>query len=173
MVDFQIDLAGLDLGDLDARLDEVLEAGLDRAAEIGLQSKLREISETTKRSIPTRGQVKAAAKQLRSNKPVRVKGGKKKNIGQADPKASAKDNEAAWKRKGDWASGQRIEKPSRFVREIVTIGDAANYEEHLANLPNGALGVNRSNPAAQKARDKTEQQLEAVLEQEIRNVSDF
>lgn len=70
------------------------------------------------------------------------------------------------RRTGALRSGQQIESgPSE--RRIVTTGPAAAYEGHLANLRSGRDGVNRSNPAAEKAQAQLEVEAQAIAERAI------
>jgi hypothetical protein len=75
-----------------------------------------------------------------------------------------------WTRKGTnggWAGEQSIEK-RQGERTITTTGEPAKYEGRLARLPTGADGVNRSNPAADRAAQITEPQALAVFEDAFR-----
>jgi hypothetical protein len=70
------------------------------------------------------------------------------------------------RRSGAWRSGQAIERaPSQ--RRIVTTGPAAAYEPYLADLPTGRDGVNRSNPAAERAAEQLEGEAHGIAEQTI------
>jgi hypothetical protein len=148
------------IAQLPDRLEDALGQVLDRGAAIALAAKAREIQKTYQRPIPTNSQVRRASKQVDAGQKIRVKGGRK---------AIGSGGNPAWKRSGDWASQQRVQSPSPLVREIAPEGSSEQYEAHLANLPTGALGINRSNPAAENARNVAEAQIKAVIEQELRN----
>jgi len=167
MLNVEAELSGLRaLDNLQASLDKGLENAVERCAVVVLQSKVRELGNTYKRSIPTRAQVAAERQAKRVGRKFRIA---KKRIGIASANTSGRGGEPAWKRSGDWLEGQVIERPSRFMREVTTSGPATVYDARLANLPVGALGVNRSNPVAENAVRKTMPQLRALAEAEIRN----
>ena len=150
--------AALDL--LPAQIEAAQTAALDRAAQVMVAAKQREIARTAARPIPDREQVSAYRAQVKAGQKPRIKGGKK---------AIGSGGNPAWKRTGEWAEGQAVSSPSGTVRVIETTGPAAVYEARLADLPTGALGINRTNRASEEAQRKTEPQLQAVVEQEVRN----
>ena len=80
----------------------------------------------------------------------------------------SKTGRPKWKRSGDFQRGQVV-KRSRGERSLGPEGNAAKYEGRLADLPTGADGVNRSNPAAQRTVEITEPQLGPVFESAIKN----
>ena len=145
---------------LPSRVEKATDKILDRAATVALQAKQREIAKTYARPIPTNSQKNAADKQITAGKKVRIKGGKK-SVGQG--------GKPAWKRSGDWAAQQRITTPSALTRQIGPSGSSEEYEERLANLPTGALGINRTNKAKENAEKTVESQLRSIMEQEILN----
>lgn len=71
-----------------------------------------------------------------------------------------------WKRSGDFQRDQVILRDP-FQRTIAALGNSEAYEERLAKLRTGADGVNRSNPASERAYDTIEPQIEAIFEQEL------
>ena len=79
----------------------------------------------------------------------------------------SKTGRALWERSSAMLNGQVIER-RRGVRIIHTAGAAAKYEGRLANLPTGADGVNRTNPAAEDAHRIVEPQIQAIAENEIK-----
>jgi hypothetical protein len=86
------------------------------------------------------------------------------------PIPTGKNGKPKWKRKGTnggWAGEQAIEKRAG-ERVVTTTGEPANYEGRLANLPTGADGVNRSNPASEKAAHTIEPQVGPVFEDAFR-----
>jgi len=80
----------------------------------------------------------------------------------------SKTGRAKWKRSGDWIQGQSVE-GGDGTRRLSTTGNAAKYEERLADLPTGADGVNRTNKASENAARITEPQIKIAMEQAIRN----
>lgn len=95
---------------------------------------------------------------------------KEKQIGKTYSRAipKGKNGKPKWQRSGDWLQGQSVQS-SKGERKITTTGNAAKYEERLANLNTGADGVNRSNAAAAEAARVTEPQRGKVFEQTLRN----
>ena len=89
----------------------------------------------------------------------------------ARPIPLTKSGKPKWKRSGDFARGDVIQR-SRGRRSIVMTGNAARYEERLATLPVSRDGVNRRNAAAPNARLKSEKQAIAAFEQIIYNALD-
>lgn len=89
-----------------------------------------------------------------------------------EPIRKLKNGKDAWRRTGDWASQQTIER-SPGVRVIGTRGSAEKYEGRLANLPTDPDGKNRTNDAAGKVLEKHGDQLDAVIQQEIANGLDL
>lgn len=77
-----------------------------------------------------------------------------------------------WERSGDFQRDQVILRDP-FQRTIAPLGNSEAYEERLATLPTGADGVNRSNPASERAFDRIEPQIEAIFEQELLNALGF
>lgn len=77
-----------------------------------------------------------------------------------------------WRRSGDWARDQVILRDPG-MRTVGPLGNSEDYEERLATLPTGPDGVNRTNPAAERAYDVTEQQVAAIFEQELLNALGF
>lgn len=84
---------------------------------------------------------------------------------------TSKKGRPKWQRKGTsggWLGEQEIQK-SPGERTITPTGEPAKYEERLANLPAGPDGINRSNPAGEKAVRATEPQIQPVFEDAFRN----
>ena len=79
-----------------------------------------------------------------------------------------KNGTPSWKRTGDFQRGIEVEKGDG-TRTIKTVGNAAKYEERLANLPTGPDGINRTNKASENAVKVAEPQIQRVIESEIRN----
>ncbi len=77
-----------------------------------------------------------------------------------------------WRRSNNWLKDQSIESVGRFVRVVRTVGPSAIYEEPLANLNDGADGVNRTNDASSDGARTAEPQLETALMQEVKNALD-
>jgi len=80
----------------------------------------------------------------------------------------SKTGRAKWIRSGDWIQGQSVESGDG-TRRLFTTGNAAKYEERLADLPTGADGVNRTNKASENAARITEPQIKIAMEQALRN----
>ncbi len=80
----------------------------------------------------------------------------------------SKTGRPKWERSGDWMRGQRVEEEAG-LRRLVTVGNAAKYEDRLANLPTGPDGINRTNKASEEAARITEPQIKIAVEQAIRN----
>lgn len=84
----------------------------------------------------------------------------------ARPIPRNKNGKPKWERSGDWQRDQVILRdPGQ--RTIGPLGNSEAYEERLATLPTGPDGVKRTNPAAEKAFDVTEKQVQAIFEQEL------
>lgn len=96
---------------------------------------------------------------------------KVRKVGRTSARAipRSKRGRPLWKRTGNWARGQAIEKQGRFGRVLRTIGPAEAYEPVLATLPTSRDGVNRRNDAATDAFETIEPQAQPVFEQEILN----
>jgi hypothetical protein len=70
---------------------------------------------------------------------------------------------------GHWKNDQSIE-GSGSERTLLPRGPSAAYEERLSDLPTGRDGINRTNPAAQRARDRTEADIENIVADVVREL---
>ncbi len=131
---------GTNLPDLDAAISKLVQ-GLPQAQEKGLDAAARVVLNEKSRQV---GKTYARPIPLRKN---------------GQPK---------WKRSGDFSKEQTVQsKPNERI--IGGVGNSEKYEGRLAKLPDGADGVNRSNPATEEAVRIVEPQVEKVFEQAVRN----
>jgi hypothetical protein len=136
MVEISIDAAAFtrDLNVTADRLMQGLENGLDRAAQVTLNQKVKQIETTYRRSIPL-----------------------------------SKNGRPRWRRYGNWLRGQEVRRTGAMERTIQTTGPAEAYEGRLADLPTGPDGVNRTNQASKRAGEIVEPQIQAVVDEAIRD----
>lgn len=156
-VGIRVDLTAIkNIRSMADRVPDAIEASVERAGNVLFGAKNKEIAKTYKRPPEHKRETKKAAKAAGRKKPLKPR---------------------RWKRTGDWQEGQAIVKDNRFQVRVVDTGRPSNpiknypggYAQKLSTLPVSSDGVDRANPAAENAVEKSSDQVQKAIEQTFAN----